>query len=133
MAATRLGDRRALALGGLAAWAIAVPWLARAIGLELEVATRLEVIDHVLPGLIVLACCAAHLHPRSTGPPGSLRRLAVIGTAALAGFWITVTHAPLVGEALDGIADWGPALLHLSAGPPVTVVALWMLLTDAAR
>jgi len=112
---------------------MAVPWLARAAGLALDVPARLEVIDHVVPGVIVLACCAAQLHPRAGGRPGSLRRLALIGTAALAGFWITVTHAPLVPEALEGIAGWGPALMHLSAGPPVTVYALWMLMADAGR
>jgi hypothetical protein len=125
--------RRVLALGALAVWAIVVPWLARAVGLALDVPTHLEVIDHAVPGVIVLGCCAALLHPAATGPPGSVLRLAVTGVACLAGFWITATHATLVPEAIDGISPWGAALLHLSAGPPITVLALWMLLADAGR
>lgn len=125
--------RRVLALAAVAVWAIAVPWLARAVGLALDVPTHLEVIDHVVPGVIVLGCCAALVHPAATGPPGSLLRLAVKAVACLAGFWITATHAILLPEAVEGISPWGAALLHLSAGPPITVLALWMLLADAGR
>ncbi len=46
--------RWAAALTGLSAWATGVPWLARAVGLELDVATRLEVVDHVVPGVVML-------------------------------------------------------------------------------
>ena len=125
--------RRARALGVLAAWAIAVPWIARALGLALDVPTRLEVIDHVVPGIVVLACAAALGHASSAGPPGSVLGLAITGAACLAGFWITATHATLLPEALDGVSPWGAALLHLSAGPPITLLALWMLLADAGR
>jgi len=125
------GDRRPVLLAALAAWAVAVPWLARAVGLPLDVATRLEVVDHVVPGLLVLVCCGLLLHPRTGGSSGSLPRLAMIGIGVLAGLWITATHAPLLPEAIDGASPWGPALIHLSAGPPVTVAALWMLLTDS--
>lgn len=125
--------RRVIALAALAAWAIAVPWLARVLGLELDVPTRLEIVDHVVPGAIVLAGCAAMLRPAASAQPGGLLRLGVLGVVCLAGFWITATHAVLLPEAIDGISPWGAALLHLSAGPPVTVLSLWMLLADAAR
>jgi hypothetical protein len=133
MARMERGRRPAVALTLLAAWAMVVPWAARAIGLTLDVPTRLEVIDHVVPGAVVLACCALLLHPSAAGPPASLTRLAAIGVACLAGFWITATHATLVPEAIDGTSPWGAALMHLSAGPPITVVALWMLLTEGSR
>ena len=119
--------RAATALTILAAWAIAVPWIGRAAGLTLDVTTRLEVIDHVVPGAIVLGCCAALLH----GARGLLR-LSLIAIACLAGFWVTVAHVTLISEALDGVTDWGPALLHLSAGPPIAGLALWMLVTADA-
>ena len=112
---------------------MAVPWIARALGLELDVPTRLEIVDHVVPGVIVLGCCAVLTHPATAAPLKGLLPLTVLGLASLAGFWITATHAVLVPEAIDGVAPWGAALLHLSAGPPVTVLALWMLLADAAR
>ena len=120
--------RRALTLAALAAWAIAVPWVARAVGLALDVPTRLEVIDHVVPGVVVLACCAALAR---ASEPSALPALGAAALACLAGFWITATHAPLLPEAIDGISSWGAALLHLSAGPPITLYALWMLLSDA--
>jgi len=125
--------RRAMALGALAAWAIAVPWIARALGPALDVPTRLEVIDHVVPGVAVLVCSALLGHATAAGPPGGLVHLGVTGVACLAGFWITVTHATLLPEAVDGISPWGAAVLHLSAGPPITVFALWTLLVDARR
>jgi hypothetical protein len=125
--------RRALALGALAAWAIAVPWIARVLGLELGVPTRLEVIDHVVPGVVVLVCCAALAHPTAAGPAGSLPWLGIAGIACLSGVWITATHAILLPEAIDGVSPWGAALLHLSAGPPIAVLALSMLLADAGR
>ena len=57
-------------------------------------------------------------------------RLGALALACLAGVWITATHITLVPEALDGVSPWGAALLHLSAGPPVVVVSLWLLLTE---
>ena len=113
-------------LGALAGWAIAVPWLARAMGLGLEVPGRLEVVDHVVPGVVVLACVVVLARIRT----GGLRRLGASSAAVLAGLWITATHAVLVPEALDGVSPWGPALLHLSAGPPVVAAALWILLRE---
>lgn len=62
--------RWATALAGLAAWAIAVPWLAAAVGLELDVATRLEIADHVIPGVVMLVG-AALLAMRGALRPGA--------------------------------------------------------------
>lgn len=115
------------ALLGLAAWAVAVPWLGRALGLELDVSTRLEVIDHVVPGVLILACGATILARPGGAAPGSLPWLVASAAASLAGLWIVTTHVPLLPQALDGEAPWGAALLHLSAGLPI-VVAVWMLL-----
>lgn len=118
--------RWAAALVGLAAWAIAVPWLAAAVGLELDVATRLEIADHVIPGLVMLAG-AALLAIRGS-LPGSTVWLGAGAVAFLTGLWITATHVPLIPDALEGVAPWGAALLHLSAGPPILALGLWMLL-----
>jgi len=112
------------ALAVAAVWAMAVPWIARALGQTLDVTTRLEVIDHVVPGAAVLVCCAL------AGAAGEFVRLSAAGVALLAGLWITATHVTLVSEAADGITPWGAALLHLSAGPPVLLLSLWMLLRD---
>jgi hypothetical protein len=118
--------RWAAALVGLAAWAIAVPWLAAAVGLELDVATRLEIADHVIPGLVMLA--GAALLAMRGGMPGSTVWLGAGAVAFLTGLWITATHVPLIPDALEGVAPWGAALLHLSAGPPILVLGVCMLL-----
>ncbi len=118
--------RWAAALTGLSAWATGVPWLARAVGLELDVATRLEVVDHVVPGVVMLAG-AAVLATRA-GVAGDRVWMGAGGIAFLTGLWITATHVPLIPAAVDGLAPWGTALLHLSAGPPILVLGVWMLL-----
>lgn len=115
--------RSAAFLAASAAWAIVAPYAARAAGLRLDVPARLEIADHVIPGVLALACCAAALGARA----GSLRWLLAAGVALLAGLWITATHVPLVPEAVGGVTPWGAALAHLSAGPPVALAAAWML------
>ena len=117
--------RWAIGLASLAVWAVAVPWLAASIGLELDVATRLEIADHVIPGVVMLVG-AAILAVRG-GPPGSVVWIGAGAVAFLTGLWITATHVPLVPAALEGVAPWGAALLHLSAGPPILGLGLWML------
>jgi hypothetical protein len=117
--------RWATALAGLAAWAIAVPWLAEAVGLRLDVATRIEIADHVVPGVILLA--AAALIGARGGPSDSTVWLGAGAVTFLTGLWITATHVPLIPDAIEGLAPWGPALLHLSPGPPILVLGVWLL------
>ncbi|HVL97624.1 MAG TPA: hypothetical protein VM266_17350 [Solirubrobacteraceae bacterium] len=104
-----------------AAWAIAVPYLAR-----LDVDPTVEVVDHVVPGVILLAAAGAVLG--AGWRPGSAPWLAAAAVALLAGLWITATHVPLLPEILDGTAPALTGLLHLSAGPPVAATGLWMVL-----
>ena len=125
-----LGSRSAPLLAVLAAWAMAVPWLARAVGLEVDVPTRLELIDHVVPGVVVLACVLVLARRDRRDPAGHLWRLVALSVACLAGAWITATHLVLVPEALDGVTGWGPALAHLSAGPPILALAVAVLATE---
>jgi hypothetical protein len=128
--ATFLETRSGVALVALAVWAMAVPWIARALNLEVDVPTRLEVIDHVVPGVVVLVCAAILARRSRRDPAGGLQRLVACAVASLAGGWIAATHLTLVPEALDGVTGWGPALLHLSAGPPIVIFALWVLVTE---
>ena len=116
-------------LAGLGAWAAVVPYLATAVGLEVDVPAKVEVVDHVVPGAIVIAASAALVALRLD--PEGLPALSLAGVAALAGFWTTSTHMPLLAEAADGVTPWGAALLHFSSGPPVVLVALWMILAPA--
>lgn len=120
--------RWAAALAGLAVWAAAVPWLAEAVGLGLDVPTRLEVADHVVPGVVTLVAVA--LLAVLGGRPGSTVWLGVGSVAFLAGLWSTSTHVPLIFDASQGATPWGAALLHFSAGPPILVLGLGMLLRN---
>lgn len=105
-------------------WAAAVPYLGTALSLRLDVARSLEVIDHVVPGAVVLFAAIAGHGARRGGTAWLLTGAAV----CLAGVWATVTHVPLVPELLDGTSPAGAALLHLAAGPPALAAGAWMLL-----
>lgn len=113
---------RGLPLAGLLAglWAF-VPLYS---GPELNVARRVEIADHLIPGVVVLAACAATMALRLRGT-----KLLVAGMAvALAGFWMTATHLPLVLQARDGGVAWGSAMYHTLPGLAVLLVGLvWIV------
>lgn len=102
-------------IGLLAAgvWGTLAPWVGRWVGLEVPVPTSVEIVDHVVPGVVVLAIAAAGLAGRLP--------LAAALAALLAGAWITLTHAPLLVEALGDAVDLAAALFH--SLPGVLVVA----------
>ncbi len=118
--------RWAAALAAVAAWATIVPWLAEAVGLGLDVPTRLEIADHVVPGVVTLVAVA--LLAVLGGRSASTVWLGVGSVTFLAGLWTTSTHVPLIFDAFEGATPWGAALLHFSAGPPILVLGLWVLL-----
>jgi hypothetical protein len=86
------------------AWTIVVPYLGHAIGLEVNVASRVEIVDHVVPGAAVIAGSAGALlyERRKLGDPGDLLPVAGVALAFLAAFWVTATHVPLLAEAARG-------------------------------
>ena len=91
----------ALLMSGL--WATVAPYTGRAMGLIVDVPTRLEVADHVVPGLPVVAVACFML---ATARVPLLAAL----VAALAGLWMTVTHIGLLRSAADGVVEWAAAL-----------------------
>ncbi len=121
--------RRALALAVLGAWTIVVPYLDAAFGLEVDVAQRVEVVDHVIPGAVA-AVVGATLALLGRGKALAGRPAAVVGggVSALAGFWVLATHAPLVGDAARADEAWGAALWHVSTALPLLVVSVWVAL-----
>lgn len=120
--------RRWAALGVLGGWALAVPYVANAAGLELNVAPRLEVIDHVVPGVLVVAAAAIVLALRRGDPAAYEAPVMGAGAIAmLAALWITTSHVPLLGDAAQGSAPVAASLVHGSAGPPVLLLSLWLL------
>lgn len=120
----------ALAIGGLGAFSVAVPYLGNGLGLEVDVAPSLEIIDHVIPGAIAAVCAAfAYLQLRGRSAASSLAYLIAVGVSLLAGLWITTTHLPLLAAASRGSVQWGPALWHSLPGLPMPILSalLYML------
>jgi hypothetical protein len=93
-------------------------------GPPLAVARRVEIADHVVPGLVVLAfSCAALVASRAGASPTWLLIAGLVVT--LAGVWMTATHVPLVMQARGGDAPWGATIYHTA--PSVAVLALGSL------
>ena len=121
---------RVLALLGL--WSAVVPFLATALGLDLEVSTSVEIVDHVLPGLAVTPCAAGGLAETRLGLRPATTTFTLPAICILAGVWITVSHAPLLVDAAEGTEPWGTSILHLVSGPAVAIVA-FALFADSYR
>jgi uncharacterized membrane protein YqjE len=84
-----------------------------------------EVVDHVVPGLLVVAVSAAVLflrgRPKGIGQTAFFAGLAVV----LAGFWMVVTHLPLVAQALQDEAPWPATIWHTATAFLTFGVGLW--------
>lgn len=95
---------------------LVAPYVSRGVGLPVPVAPSVEVVDHVLPGLVVLAAAGAVL---------AIRRFSLVATlvATLAGFWISATHLPLLLQANRGEESWPAALIHSTGGILILVAA----------
>jgi hypothetical protein len=134
-AVTSSGPARAqFALAVLGALSILPPYLGPVIGLELDVAAKVEVVDHVAPGVIVVVCgmLAALLARRDEEIAHGAPALGLAGLCFLAGLWQTATHVPLVFDAGGAAAPWDAVLLHSVAGPMILVLALWLTLRTPA-
>jgi hypothetical protein len=130
-AVTSSGVGRAqLALAVLGAVSILPPYLGPVIGLELDVAAKVEVVDHVMTGVVVVVCglLAALLASRDEEVAYGAPLLALTGLCFLAGLWQVATHAPLVLDGGGPATPWDTVLLHSVAGPVIVAVALWLTL-----
>ena len=112
-------------LAGIGAWNMAVPFIGDVLGLDVNVRTKVEVVDHVVPGLLI-ALSAGYLLVLARRGPWSAQRPALFasGLAFLAGFWVLATHVPLIADAADGTMDWGAAIWHTIASLPIVALAL---------
>jgi hypothetical protein len=119
---------RLVALAGLpvAVWAS----LPRFSGPKLNVAQSTEVVDHVIPAVVVLlAALVAIAAGRRARGPGSTRFLAGMAVL-LAGLWMMATHLPLVAQARRGDAPWPATMYHTSAALAVFGLGLlWATVT----
>ena len=122
---TSASDNRGRWLGVLAAVA-ALSVIPPAVA-AVDVATSVEVVDHVVPGLIALA---AALYARALARRGdgeSLAPLAAVGVCAVAGIWETATHVTLVLDAGGPDRPVGTVLLHAVPGVVLMLLSLWLI------
>jgi len=96
----------------------------------LDVPAKVEVVDHVVPGVMVAVCgvLVALLARRDEEGAYGAPALALTGLCFLAGLWQTATHFPLVLDGGEPGSPWAAVLLHSTAGPVMVVLALWLTL-----
>ncbi len=83
----------------------------------------MEVVDHVVPGVVLIMVSVAALALRRSRRPTD--HLLVAGLVALlAGIWMTATHVPLVAQATRNEASWAAAAYHTAPAVAVTVLGL---------
>lgn len=99
-----------------AGWAALAPYVGTWVGLHVAVAPSVEVVDHVVPGVIAGAIGGFAL------ASGRLP-LAVALLAVLAGFWMLMTHIPLVDQARRGGVSMAAAVWHTAPGVVVFALA----------
>lgn len=118
-----------VALLPIAIWMALTPYVAPSFGWGLELGPRgpmLEVVDHVVPAIVVgMAAAAVLLRRRKGATPMSFA--VVGGVSLLGGLWSFATHVPLLGQAGQGLVTWGAALFHSAASPVLVAVALAVL------
>lgn len=117
-------------LGALGALSILPPYLGPPLGLELDVASDVEVVDHVIPGAIVVisSLLAATLLRTERITLHSLVLAVAVGVSLLCGVWQLSSHVPLVLDAGQPNTQWGTVIFHSTMGPVVAGTALALLL-----
>jgi hypothetical protein len=126
VAPARPSLRQALPWAGLVIAGVAVlPPYTRDLNTEM----RVEVADHVVPGLVMLGVSLTMLvrsrRATTESEPGMLP-LAAGFTILLAGLWMTATHLPLVNQARRSQNDvsWFDATWHTVPGLIVLALGL---------
>lgn len=123
----RRPGRRFGRLGMLAGACAALPVL---LGPNLNVAHQVEIADHLIPAVVVLAVSAMVLAMNRTAPVSGVVVLASGLVVALAGLWMVATHLPLVAQGARHQAPWAATTYH--TGSAVLVLALGLVWTGAS-
>lgn len=121
----------AAVLGALGAWSIVVPYLGPPLGFDLDVLAKVEIVDHVVPGSVIVACSMLGLSLLRRGRSGSLASLGIAAAIVLAGLWITTTHVPLLLDAGRGVVPWATACFHTASGPLILALGVALALHEA--
>lgn len=121
-------ERRLIALIAVAVWGILPPYIGPPLGLELDVPTSTEVVDHVVAGALAIAGAALALTFARRGETDSLRLLAALGVCMLAALFQFVTHVPLVLDAGGPLQPVDTVILHSTPSPVLLAMSLWLML-----
>lgn len=121
--------QRAILLAVIGAWTAIVPYLGKALGLVVNVPARVEFVDHVVPGVVIVAA-ALYLHRLARRRPltGERHALLAAGATFLAGFWVLATHVPLLQDATQETVSWEAAIWHSISALPILALACWFVL-----
>ena len=131
-AATNL-ERALVALVAVALWSIVPPYLGPVLGFELDVSSKVEVIDHVVPGVsAAIAACIALSYARR-GQTDGVAMLAALGVCVLAGLFQSVSHLTLVLNAGGPQQPVDSVVWHATPGPVLLVLSLVLLLRPPAE
>ena len=114
------------AIAVAALWSILPPYLA-----PLDVDDAVEVVDHVVPGVISFAAAAFVLTRSPRGDRATTAVLVAFAICAVGGAWVTLTHLPLLLDLGEAGRPAGRVLLHASVGPLLLAPALWGLVRAA--
>jgi len=112
----------------ISAWALIPPYS----GPKLNTETRVEVADHVVPSLVLIAVSLVILVVSRRKAETTAGFSLVAGfLVSLAGLWMVATHVPLVAQAMRGESGvtWGGALYHFT--PSLAVLILGLLWVGA--
>lgn len=121
-------DRSKLALLlPVLAWAIGVPFLAQALGLQFGVDHDDERLNHVISGIAGLVGGALAF---SGGRPRTPRWTSGAMIVFMAGLYVTSVHGTVIRKVIEGDLPAGDALLHTSGGPPLLILGMWMLAVE---
>lgn len=89
--------------------------LPRFLDSGLNTEDRVEVVDHVIPGVVVVIVSLVALAvSRRSAKPGPFLFVAGL-VVLLGGLFMFATHVPLVMQATRGEAPWGGTVFHTSA------------------
>ena len=121
-------ERWLIGLAAVALWSIVPPYLGPLLGLELDVSSSLEIVDHILPGLSAFAGALIALSEARQGRTDSIRYLVALSVCVLAGLFQTVTHFTLVLDAGGPLQPVDSVVLHATPGPVLMLLSLWLLL-----
>lgn len=91
---------------------------------KLDVESRVEFADHVVPAVVVAAVAVIGLVVLRSSRPSQMVLFVGGGFIMLAGFWMMATHFPLIEQGRDGISPWGTIAWHSLPGVAVTLFGL---------